>query len=85
VSIGSRTEHPSQRRNATGQAALFDSNPGPDAIEQILLRKQTTRVLNKHGQQIEHLRRERDNLRTEQKLALLLIEAVPIEDEEVLG
>src|SRR6266436_10077437 len=33
TSIGSRTEHLSHRRNATGQAALFHSNAGPDPIE----------------------------------------------------
>src|SRR5262249_18186243 len=54
-------------------------------VEQIRLLEQMACVLDELGQQLEQLRRKWYGLGPAQKLTLLLIEPVPVEDEQALG
>ena len=53
---------PTCRRQTTGQGGLADEATRPQALEQFLLGDDPVAVLEKIGQDIEHLRLELDEL-----------------------
>src|SRR5262249_19629556 len=85
LAIGRRPENAPQRRDGAGQASLLHRNLGPDLVQQMMLLEQTAGVVNQHGQEIEHLRRKRDDLAPKQQLPLRLIEPIPIAPEQTLS
>jgi hypothetical protein len=77
--VGTVPQTLAEQRDVLGQAALFNKDVRPDFPEQSVLVDDRSPVLHKHGQQVEGLRRQRDDLAVLKQEAVLQIDSKRIE------